>query len=307
MAATRTRRIPHVIRTLGGSVVVHARSLDELRERLRAGLPFASLSAVAAGFGFSGEDTAAILRIPARTLARRKRERRLSPGSRTGSSGWAASRASRKTSWATAARRRAGCGSRTGPWAARLPSRAWTRTSGRRRSRPSSCVWPMASSAERPLRVWRLCKRAHAAFDGDGARLAGGRWNRRGTRVVYASESLSLAALEILVHGGDPALLPADLVAIPADIPASVAIESLEDARLPADWRRIPAPESLAALGTAWAQAARTPVLSVPSAIVPQERNYLLNPAHPDFAKIRLGTPEPFSLDRRLRSARGPG
>ena len=80
----------------------------------------------------------------------------------------------------------------------------------------------MASSADRSVRVWRICKRAHAAFDGEGARLAGGRWNRRGTRMVYASGSLSLAALEILVHC-DPALLPADLVAIPADIPDSIS------------------------------------------------------------------------------------
>jgi putative toxin-antitoxin system antitoxin component (TIGR02293 family) len=68
-----------VIRTLGGPALVHARSLEELRERLRAGLPFAALSAVAAGFGLAGEDAASVLRIPARTLARRKREKRLSP------------------------------------------------------------------------------------------------------------------------------------------------------------------------------------------------------------------------------------
>jgi putative toxin-antitoxin system antitoxin component (TIGR02293 family) len=68
-----------VIRTLGGPELVHARSLEQLRERLRAGLPFASLAAVASGFGLVGEDATAVLRIPARTLARRKRERRLSP------------------------------------------------------------------------------------------------------------------------------------------------------------------------------------------------------------------------------------
>ena len=68
-----------MIRTLGGPALVHARSLEQLRERLRAGLPFASLSAVASGFGLAGEDASAVLRIPPRTLARRKRERRLSP------------------------------------------------------------------------------------------------------------------------------------------------------------------------------------------------------------------------------------
>lgn len=165
----------------------------------------------------------------------------------------------------------------------------------------------MASSADpvpnRPLRVWRLCKRAHAVFDGEGARLAGGRWNRLGTRMVYTSGTLSLAALEILVHA-EPALLPSDLVAVSADIPASVSIELLEESRLPADWRLLPAPEALAGLGGDWIASARAAVLSVPSAIVPPERNYLLNPAHTDFGKIRRGTPEPFSLDPRLRRPR---
>ena len=160
----------------------------------------------------------------------------------------------------------------------------------------------MASSADPkdPLRVWRLCKRAHAAFDGEGARLAGGRWNRRGTRMVYTSGSLSLAALEILVHC-EIALLPADLVAIPADIPASVHVERLDDERLPSGWSRMPPPEALAELGSDWISSARTAVLSVPSAVVARERNYLLNPAHSDFGKIRRGSPEPFSLDPRLR------
>ncbi len=80
MASLRgSAAIPQVIRNLGGARLLHARSLDELRERLRVGLPFASLSAVASGFGLGGDDTATILRIPARTLARRKRQSRLSP------------------------------------------------------------------------------------------------------------------------------------------------------------------------------------------------------------------------------------
>ncbi len=119
--------------------------------------------------------------------------------------------------------------------------------------------------------------------------------------MIYTSGSLSLAALEILVHC-DPSLLPADLVAIPADIPLSLAIEPVDEGRLPSDWSRMPPPDALADLGGGWLDAARSPVLSVPSAVVPSERNYLLNPAHPEFAKIRRGSPEPFSLDPRLRS-----
>ena len=162
----------------------------------------------------------------------------------------------------------------------------------------------MASSADpRFLRVWRLCKRANSAFDGEGSRLVGGRWNRRGTRMVYTSASLSLAALEILVHC-DPSLLPADLVAIPADIPVSLVIEPVDEGRLPSDWGRMPPPDALADLGSGWLDAARSPVLSVPSAVVPSERNYLLNPGHPEFTKISRGAPEPFSLDPRLRQTR---
>ena len=151
------------------------------------------------------------------------------------------------------------------------------------------------------MRVYRICKKAHAAFDGEGARLHGGRWNRRGTPVVYASESLALAALELLVHA-DPSLLPADLVSVAADVPDSVSIESVAARDLPRDWRRHPAPEALADRGTEWAKSGRTAVLAVPSALIPRERNFLLNPAHPDFRKIRPQAAEPFALDARLRA-----
>ncbi len=149
------------------------------------------------------------------------------------------------------------------------------------------------------MKVWRLCKRAHAAFDGEGARRAGGRWNRRGTPVVYASQTLSLAALEMLVHA-DLSLLPPDLVAIAAELPEALAVARIEEAALPRSWRHYPPPEALARLGTDWARGLSSAALSVPSALVPAERNFLLNPLHPDFRKIRVGRPEPFSPDPRL-------
>ena len=150
------------------------------------------------------------------------------------------------------------------------------------------------------MRVFRICRKVHAAFDGEGARLFGGRWNRRGTAVIYASESLALAALELLVHA-EPALLPDDLVSVAADVPDALDLESVAARELPRDWRRHPAPEALAERGTEWARSGRTAVLAVPSALVPRERNFLLNPAHPDFKKIRPHGPEPFALDARLR------
>jgi RES domain-containing protein len=127
----------------------------------------------------------------------------------------------------------------------------------------------------------------------------GGRWNRPGTAVVYTSSSLALAALELFVHLR-PAMAPSDLVAIGADIPDSVAVSEIRVSRLGRDWTHHPAPESLADLGTRWAQERRTAVLIVPSAIIPRETNYLLNPLHPAFKTIRIGRPERFVFDRRL-------
>ena len=153
------------------------------------------------------------------------------------------------------------------------------------------------------MELWRLCRRRHAAFDGEGARRAGGRWNRKGDAVVYASESLSLAALELLVHC-DPSLLPVDLVAIRAEVPDGVAVRRVDEHDLPRGWRAYPPPPGLAAIGAACIAAGDAAVLTVPSCLVPRERNALFNPAHDDFRRIRVGRPEPFSLDPRLRPRR---
>jgi RES domain-containing protein len=117
--------------------------------------------------------------------------------------------------------------------------------------------------------------------------------------MVYASATLSLAALEYFVHV-DGRQAPADLVAVPADVPDAVSRTRLEANALPRNWRRYPAPPALADLGSRWANDARTAILVVPSAVIPAEANYLLNPRHSDFAKIRLGQPQPFSFDPRM-------
>ena len=149
------------------------------------------------------------------------------------------------------------------------------------------------------MRTWRLCRRAHAAPDGEGARRYGGRWNLRGTALVYTSASASLAALECFVHL-DPEEAPVDLILTPVDIPPSLVVRELRVAALPADWRDLPAPEALARLGTDWARRLESAVFAVPSAVVPEERNYLLNPAHPGFRTITFGAARPFSLDPRM-------
>jgi len=149
------------------------------------------------------------------------------------------------------------------------------------------------------MRIWRLCRRAHAAPDGEGARRHGGRWNRRGTAVVYASASASLAAVEYFVHL-EPEDAPSDLVLIPADVPPSLVIRELRIEELPSNWRSLPAPDALTHIGTEWARELKSAVLAVPSAVVPVERNYLLNPAHPAFRKIVFRPARPFSFDPRM-------
>ena len=147
--------------------------------------------------------------------------------------------------------------------------------------------------------AWRIttARFAGTAFSGEGARLYGGRWNPKGWEVVYTAESQSLALLELMVQD-DP--LRAHYVLISAEIPAEVAQTRIEAAQLPADWRTMGARDVLQDLGAAWLQAAATAVLSVPSAVVPAERNYLLNPRHPDFAHIRIGSPQSLQTDVRL-------
>ena len=114
-----------------------------------------------------------------------------------------------------------------------------------------------------------------------------------------------MAVLEALVHVPAVEDLPADLVAIAADLPDNLRIEHVKVGDLPRDWRRTPAPAALADRGTAWVMAARTAVLAVPSAVVPPETNYILNPAHPDFRRIVVGRAGPFDLDPRLGPGRG--
>ena len=137
-------------------------------------------------------------------------------------------------------------------------------------------------------------------FDGEGARREGGRWNPPGLPIVYTSGTLSLAALELLAHLTHDMELPEDLVAVAAELPDSLGITRVALPRLPSGWRRSPAPSALADIGSRWASEATTSVLAVPSAIIPEETNYLLNPRHPEFARIRVRRPRRFVFDPRL-------
>lgn len=149
------------------------------------------------------------------------------------------------------------------------------------------------------MRVWRIASRAHAAFDGEGARRHGSRWTPRGMPVLFSAATLSLAAPERFVHT-DSDLEPMDLVAIPVEINDDIAIESVAVDTLPADWRTFPPPPALGSIGERWVRASRTAVLSVPSVLIPHERNFVLNPTHREFARLSIGRSEPFSFDPRM-------
>ena len=147
--------------------------------------------------------------------------------------------------------------------------------------------------------VWRIttARFAQSAFSGEGARLYGGRWNPKGWEVVYTAQSQSLALLELMVQD-DP--LRAHYVLIPAQLPADLPETRIDVDQLPEDWRTIGARDGLQTMGQSWLQEAQTAVLSVPSAVVPAERNILINPRHPDFARILLGEPQSLQTDTRL-------
>lgn len=147
--------------------------------------------------------------------------------------------------------------------------------------------------------LWRLAREAYRELDGEGARLYGGRWNSTGRPVVYTSATLSLAALELLVHV-DREELPDDLVALGIKVPARAWDLGVRPGKLPDDWRQGPNRPECRRIGDEWLEAGAALLLRVPSAVVPQEENVLLNPRHPDVAEVRVISSEPFRLDRRL-------
>lgn len=149
--------------------------------------------------------------------------------------------------------------------------------------------------------VWRLCRQRYAdrPLDGEGAQRYGGRWNSLGTAVVYTAGTLALAALEILVHV-DHDLAPTDLVSISIEVPTRIRIEEIPITALPTNWRRTPAPGYLQDLGTAWVRSVSSLLLRVPSAVIPEEHDYLVNPAHRDLPRSKIGSPTPFTFDPRL-------
>ena len=150
------------------------------------------------------------------------------------------------------------------------------------------------------LTTWRIVESSYKnkAFSGDGARLFGGRWNSKGFAVIYTAGSLALASIEMVVNLPSPKLLEA-FVGIPVTFDAEL-VESLPPDQYPRNWLHRPISIETRAIGDRWIKQRRSPVLKVPSVVVPEEFNYPINPAHPDFARIEIGRPVIYRFDPRL-------
>jgi RES domain-containing protein len=148
--------------------------------------------------------------------------------------------------------------------------------------------------------VFRLSKSKFAQdLSGKGAEKSGGRWNSKGTALVYTSESRALCTTEIAVHTplGN---LPLDYKLISIEIPGEVKIQKIDPLSLPADWKSLPYSHPTQKIGDNFVSDGIFAVLQVPSAVVQDEYNFLINPGHPDAAKIRIKAIEPFNFDERL-------
>lgn len=155
------------------------------------------------------------------------------------------------------------------------------------------------------LTVFRLGKHAYRTqlFSGQGGLFASGRWTPRGKPVVYTSASISLAVLEYTVNYRRRGWVPATVLGR-ATIPSSVRVQTVSAKDLPTNWYAADAPVELQKIGGDWLERGETAMLKVPSAIVVEEWNYLLNPLHADFGKLTLDAPKPFSFDRRVARSR---
>ena len=148
--------------------------------------------------------------------------------------------------------------------------------------------------------AWRIVRaaRVKSAFTGEGARIYGGRWNSPGTAVIYVSEHESLAALELLVHLTP--LSPDDrYLSFRLDWETKLT-EHFPVRRLPPHWNVEPPDVQTMQIGDEWIRAGKSVALAVPSVLSTSETNFLLNPRHPDFQKIKIKQPVEYRFDSRL-------
>lgn len=152
------------------------------------------------------------------------------------------------------------------------------------------------------MQIFRLTKARYTetAFGAVGARLSDGRWHRAGAPVVYAADAPASALLEVVVHTEAAALLYHAYVLFRVELDPDRHLLRLPEAAWPPDWQAPLWPRSTQEIGRRWLDDRDSVVLEVPSAVVPFQRNYLINVAHPDFADLRVTGPDDFRIDPRL-------
>jgi len=154
------------------------------------------------------------------------------------------------------------------------------------------------------MHVFRISRAEYINdLTGVGARTYGGRWNRKGTSMVYTAESRALATVEYLVHVPF-SITPHDLAISCIEISDKVKPLELQLSELPGNWRDYPPPDKLAELGTAWVKSKSSLLLRVPSAVV-DEYNILINPLHPDFKHLKIKETKQYFFDNRLLKNQG--
>lgn len=149
------------------------------------------------------------------------------------------------------------------------------------------------------MEVFRICKYKRARdLSGYGASLKGARWSRRGIMLLYTASHRSLALLEVLVHMGET-YPEEDYAIVTLELPDD-SIILLNTSSLPDGWYKISDPVSQAMFTDDWLKEEQSIAMGVPSAIIPQEINYLINPLHPNFSDIKIKSIERFNFDERL-------
>jgi RES domain-containing protein len=151
-------------------------------------------------------------------------------------------------------------------------------------------------------RIYRLTKARYqdTAFSREGSVRFDGRWHRRGIRIAYASDSPAGALLEVIVHTEAVSRLRHDDVLFEVRFDPDAHLLTVGPDVLPDDWRAVPWPASTQEIGTFWYDEQASVVLEVPSAVVPRQRNYLINVAHPDIEELAIQGPGPFEINPRL-------
>jgi RES domain-containing protein len=146
--------------------------------------------------------------------------------------------------------------------------------------------------------IFRISSSRYPADSAAGSALFGGRWNRIGTGVIYAAETASLAALEVLVHYS---VVPRDHVLTEILIPDTTTIVRWKLKVLPAGWNSEMLIPETQDLGDRWVRSGKSSILEVPSSVIPFERNFVINPSHPDFSALKFKRSVPFEFDPRLK------